>query len=133
MRARDLDLPPGVGAEHGIRRGVVGIGGGRGERAGRLVHRFATVPDGVFVWTRDRVGAYRLGQMSGPMNEDLSPGARAVGIVHVRPARWLQRAFGEDDVPSGVAATFARGGRNFQRIHDEEAERLTAELWSAGR
>lgn len=44
----------------------------------------STVPDGVFVWTRD------------------------------------------------VAATFARGGRNFQRIHDEESERLTAELWDGG-
>jgi hypothetical protein len=29
-----------------------------------------------------------------------------------------------------VAATFARGGRNFQQIHHEESERLTAELWA---
>jgi hypothetical protein len=28
-----------------------------------------------------------------------------------------------------VARTFARGGRNFQRTHDVEAERTTAEIW----
>jgi hypothetical protein len=56
-----------------------------------------------------------------------------VGIVYVRPTQWLQRALTEPDVPRGVAATFARGGRNFQRIHDEEAERLTAELWGGGK
>jgi hypothetical protein len=133
MRARELDLPPGVGAEHGIRRGVVGIGRGSGEKAARMLHRFATVPDGVYVWTRDCGGGYHLGRMSGPMHEDRSPDARAVGIVHVRPAHWLQRVFTERDVPRAVAATFARGGRNFQRIHDEESERLTAELWGGGK
>jgi len=35
-------------------------------------------------------------------------------------------------VPRAVTATFARRGRNFQRNHDEEAERLTAELWDGG-
>jgi hypothetical protein len=132
MRARDLDLPAGVGAEHAIRRGVVGIGPGRGEKAARMLHRFATLPDGVFVWTRERGGAYRLGRISGPMREDSSRSARAVGIVYVRPATWLRRAFAHGAVPGGVAATFARGGRNFQRIHDEQAERLTARFWSAG-
>lgn len=132
MRALDLDLPPGAGAEHGIGRGVVGIGSGTGERAGRLLHRFATVPDGAFVWTRDLAGSYHLGRVSGPMIEDDSPSAQAVGIVNVRPTVWLPRIFGEDAVPSAVAATFARGGRNFQRIHDAEAERLTAALWSGG-
>jgi hypothetical protein len=132
MRARDLELPPGAGAEYGIRRGLVGIGTGSGEKAARLLHRFATVPDGVFVWTRDRVGAYHLGRLSGPLREDRSPGARAVGILHVRPAVWLDRGFSVGAVPGAVAATFARGGHNFQRIHDQEAERLTAQLWRGG-
>lgn len=39
MRARDLDIPPGVGAEHGGRHGVVGIGPGSGDKAARMVHR----------------------------------------------------------------------------------------------
>jgi hypothetical protein len=131
MRARDLELEPGLGAEYGIRHGVVGIGGGSGEKAARGLHRFATLCEGVFVWTRDRAGGYHLGRLSGPLREDNSPEARAVGIVHVRPVSWLGRTFNDAEVPRGVAATFARGGRNFQRIHDLDAERLTARLWTA--
>jgi hypothetical protein len=129
MRARDLDVPAGAGAEYGLRTGVVGIGPGRGEKAARLLHRFATVPSGVFVWTRDRARNYHLGRIDGPAREDRSPAARDVGMVHVRDTTWLPRAIPEDDVPPAVAQTFARGGRNFQRTHDDEAERTTAEIW----
>ncbi|HJS95127.1 MAG TPA: hypothetical protein VJ741_12760, partial [Solirubrobacteraceae bacterium] len=121
MRARNLDVPAGAGAEYGLASGVVGIGPGRGEKAARLLHRFATVPTGGFVWTRDRPGNYHLGRIAGAVREDGSPAARAVGIVHVREANWLPRAFSEDEVPPAVAQTFARGGRNFQRTHDSEA------------
>jgi len=131
MRARDLELPAGTGAEYGLAHRLVGIGAGEGDRAQRLLHRFATVPDGVFVWTRDRSGGYHLGQITGPVREDGSVAARAVGIRHVRPTTWLDRCFGEAEVPGAVARTFARGGRNFQRTHDAEAERQTAELWRA--
>jgi hypothetical protein len=31
-----------------------------------------------------------------------------------------------------VPATFARGGRNLQRIHDDPAEQRTEALWKAG-
>jgi hypothetical protein len=50
----------------------------------------------------------------------------------VRPTDWLARAFTEDEVPAAVVGTFARGGRNLQRTHDDDAERLTAELWELG-
>ena len=53
------------------------------------------------------------------------------GLTHVRPADWLDRPIGEPEVPAGVAATFARGGRNFQRTHGDTVERRTAELWAA--
>jgi hypothetical protein len=129
MRARDLELPAGAGAEYGLARGLVGIGPGRGDRAERAVHRFATLPSGVFVWTRDRAGRYHLGRIVGDVREDRSPDARAVGIVYVRDTTWLARAFEEPEVPAGVAYTFARGGRNFQRTHGREAERMTAEIW----
>lgn len=130
MRARDRDVP---GADFGVGRGVVGIGPGRGEKAERMLRRFVDLPDGVFVWTRVGDGAYRLGRIAGPWRHDDSAAAREVGIHDVRPADWLDRAFAEDEVPSGVAATFARGGRNLQRIHDEDAERRTAELWESAR
>lgn len=147
MRARDHDAPPGAGAEHGLARGLVGTGDAldavpatladavlaaariRGERAARRLSRFAALPDGAFVWTRDCEGRYRVGRIHGPWRYDDSAAARAVGIHHVRPARWLDDALDEDVVPPAVAATFARGGRNLQRIHDEEAERRTAALW----
>jgi hypothetical protein len=147
MRAGELDVPAGLGAEHGLRHGVVGIGdalaappatlddaveaaaAAHGEKAARMLRRFAELPDGAFVWTRATDGAYHLGRVSGPWRYDDSPAARAVGIHHVRPAEWLDRPFGEDEVPAAVAATFARGGRNLQRTHGAAAEARTAELW----
>jgi hypothetical protein len=95
-----------------------------------MLHRFATVPDGAFVWTRDSAGGYHLGRLAGPVREETASGWRALGITHVRPTTWLPETFGEPDVPPAVAAAFARGGRNFQRTHDPDAERLTAGLWN---
>lgn len=147
MRPRDRELEPGEGAEHGLKQGLVGIGDAlvavpgslddavaaagtaHGEKAGRMLRRFAELPDGAFVWTRVGDGSYRLGRIAGPWRYDDSAAARAVGIHHVRPADWLDRPFGEHEVPPAVAATFARGGRNLQRIHDAGAERATAALW----
>lgn len=147
MRSRASAAPAGAGAEHGVVNGLVGIGERLamtpatldeavaalaercGTKAGRMLRRFAQLPDGTSVWTRLRDGSYRLGRIAGPWRYDDSAAARAVGIHHVRPARWLQRPFGEHEVPAAVAATFARGGRNLQRTHDAGAERRTAELW----
>jgi hypothetical protein len=129
MRARHLDVPAGAGADYGLASGVVGIGSARGDKATRGLHRFATLPDGVFVWTRDRAGGYHLGRIAGDLREDRSPAARAVGIVYVRDTTWLPHTFTEAEVPPAVARTFARGGRNFQRTHDREAEQMTSEIW----
>lgn len=148
MRSRVRDAPAGAGAEHGIAHGLVGIGEALaatpatlddavaaagehfGAKAGRMLRRFAELPDGTSVWTRLGDGTYRLGRIAGPWRYDSSAAAQAVGIHHVRPAVWLEQPFGEHDVPTAVAATFARGGRNLQRTHDAEAERRTAELWA---
>ena len=113
MRSRIHDAPPGSGAEYGVAHGIVGIG----DTAEARISRFAAVPDGAFVWTRDTDGTYWAGRIAGPL----------------RPADWLERPFGELDVPADVAATFARGGRNFQRTHGEAVERRTAERWLAAR
>jgi len=140
MRARDREV---LGADHGLARGIVGIGDvlasppssldeavdaaarEHGPKAGRMLRAFAELPDGTFVWTRAEDGSYRLGRIAGPWRYEESP----VGIVHVRPATWLDRPIGEDLAPPAVVQTFARGGRNLQRIRDERAERLTAQLW----
>lgn len=147
MRSRQLEIPPGVGAAHGLRQELCGIGGALdpppdtpeeavaatadrdGERAARRLARFAAVPDGSFVWTRDDRDRYHLGRLAGPWRYDASPEATAVGLHHVRPTAWSPATWTEDEVPVAVAATFGRGGRNFQRTHDAEAERETAALW----
>ena len=126
MRSRTRDAPPGSGAEYGVARGIVGIG----DTAEARIDRFAAVPDRAFVWTRDTDGNYWVGRIAGPVRP---AGRNAPGLSHVRPADWLDRPFGELDVPADVAATFARGGRNFQRTHGEAVERRTAELWLAAR
>ena len=152
MRARDRDLPDGAGAAFGVAHGLVGTGDAldvvpssideavaaatdrHGEKAGRMLRRFAEVPEGAFAWTRtgaDAGATFRLGRIAGPWRYDDSAAAREVGIHHVRPAQWLNHAFAEEDLPAGVAYTFGRGGRNFQRTHDEDAERETAALWDA--
>jgi hypothetical protein len=147
MRARDRDLPAGAGASFGLEHGLVGIGDAldaapatiddaieaagatHGPKAARMLERFADLPEGAFVWTEGPDGGYHLGRITGPWRYEDSPAARAVGIHHVRPVRWLGPAIDDREVPAGVAHTFSRGGRNFQRTHDREAERETAALW----
>jgi len=134
MRARDRDLPAGAGGEHGVEHGIVGIGDVEktdGEKGRRMLQRFCELPDGVFVWTRGE-RFYFLGRIAGPCRRDDSAAAKEVGIHNVRPADWHERPFGEHEVPAKVAATFTRGGRNFQRTHGEDVERHTAELWREG-
>jgi hypothetical protein len=143
MRARSIQLTAGKGADEAIERGIVGIGEplarvprtldeaatelglSHGDKAGRLLRAFASVPEGTFVWTRTSDGRFRLGRISGPWRYESS----RTGIVHTRPADWLERPFRPDDVPAAVAAAFARGGRNFQRIRSERAEERTRSLW----
>jgi len=148
MRARDRDLPEGAGATYGLENGLVGTGdaleqppdgidhaieatrAAHGHKAARMLERFADLPEGTFVWTRGPDGDFHLGRIAGPWRYDDSPGARAVGIHHVRAVRWLDHAIGDREVPPAIAATFARGGRNLQRTHDAEAERETVALWT---
>ena len=127
MRARDRDVP---GAPYGLAQGLVGIGDGPREKDRRMVERFADLPAGTFVWTRDPDGWYHLGRIRGPLERDDSPAASEVGIRNVRATEWLDRPLGEGEAPARVAYAFARGGRNLQRIRDAGAERRTAELWA---
>lgn len=122
MRARDRDEP---GAPYGLASGLVGIGAARD----RQVERFGDVPAGSFVWTRDPDGAFFLGRIDGPLREVDGD----AGIVWARDCTWQDRPFAELEVPAGVAATFARGGRNFQQIHADGIEDQTAALWDGGR
>src|SRR5690606_25368467 len=103
-----------------------------GEKAGRMIARFADLPEDSLLWTQTAEAEFRLGKLQGPWRYDESPEARRTGIRQVRPARWLLEPFGPGSAPGGVIEVFARGGLNFQQIHDPDAVELSNRLWREG-
>ncbi|WP_445148553.1 GAF domain-containing protein [Baekduia sp. Peel2402] len=122
MRPRDSEV---LAADAAVGAGVVGIG----DTDERRIARLAELPEGSFLWTRSAEGTYFLGRL-GPPPAHLTP---AAGLTHTRPADWLDDPFTEDETPAAVLATFARGGRNLQRIRDPSVEPATAACWAARR
>jgi hypothetical protein len=120
--------------ERALRLGVVGVGGRlssppvsledavarvsdeHGDRVARRLERFAAVPVGAEVWTRDPAGLFHRGVLAGPWRYDADPTAYDADLGHVRPCPWESDPFAEHQVPPAVATTWRRGGRNFQRI-----------------
>jgi hypothetical protein len=87
-------------------------------RVADRLRRFAEVPDGAQVWTRTVDGLFHVGELSGPWRYDASAEAFAHDLAHVRPCDW---SADPADPPPAVLASFARGGRNFQRISASRA------------
>ena len=134
MRSRLPDVEADLAVERALSLAICGIGGRLrrapgsltealertaheyDERSARRLERFADVPDGSVVWTRDPDGLFRRGVLAGAWQYDPSPAAYAADLVHVRDCRWDPDPRGEHQVPAPVAATYRRGGRNFQRI-----------------
>lgn len=132
MRSRDDEVPRWAGVERGLRLSLCGIGGRleevppslaaavvrthdtSGERAARRLARFAAVLRGAEVWTRDTDDGFHRGVLTGDWRYDPAPEAAAADLVHVRSCDWTEVP--DSEVPHAVRATFARGGRNFQRI-----------------
>lgn len=151
MRSRDDDVSDGPAVERALKLGVCGMGGRldeaphsiahalaavdavHGERMARRLERFASVAEGVFVWTRDADGLLWLGRITGPWRYDASADARDVDLVHVRACDWLDRPVEAAAVPPGVHEAFSRGGRNWQSITRADAARLTAAVWKSRR
>jgi hypothetical protein len=149
MRSREQDVPEGAAVERALDQSSCGLGGAfdrvpRGlsdalqlaadqhdERLARRIGRFADARDGSLVWTRDADGLFWLGRLEGPWRYDSSPEALAADLVHVRPCRWLPAPIPEHIAPAAVRATFARGGRNWQRIHAAGAYECSAQVWDA--
>lgn len=148
MRSRDDAI--GDAVERAIAYGVCGVGGRLdsvpatlheaikdtdallGERTARRLERFAGAPENAFVWTRDARDLLWLGRISGPWRYDAAADAAAVDLVNVRPCDWAGAPIPHDRAPAPVHATFARGGRNWQRIRSSDAEILTARIWREG-
>jgi hypothetical protein len=131
MRSRRDDVDIAETHDRAFALGLCGLGDAAGDpRFDRRVDRFVHVEYGSHVWTREVDGRYRLGRIDGPYRYDSSAAAAAVDLVHVRPCTWLPEPLIESKVPAAVIATFARGGRNFQRTHDEPAELQSERIWS---
>lgn len=144
MRSHDDRVPAGAAVARGLELGLCGLGGRlphapgsleeavaaagdvHDDRLARRVRRFADAPAGAFVWTRTDED-YSLGRLRGPWRYDETAGAEAADLVHVRDCEW--RPVDLPLVPAGVRATFARGGRNWQRIRSTDAFRATERLW----
>jgi hypothetical protein len=134
MRSRIDDVDAGLAVERALDLGVVGVGGRlsspprdaadavarvsdeHDERVARRLERFIVIADGAEVWTRDPAALFHRGLVTGPWRYDPDPAAYAVDLTHVRPCSWEPDALAEHELPAAVAATFRRGGRNFQRI-----------------
>jgi hypothetical protein len=148
MRSRRDDVPPESSIRRGLSRGVCGFGGvldvppddldtavrlaadRYGDGLARRIARFADVPDGAFAWTRDTDGLFWLGRLRGPWFYDTDADATAVDLVHVRRCDWQHRPVPPTKAPPAVLATFARGGRNFQRIHDDGVGAASLRIWA---
>ena len=136
MRSASDAVDPRATIERARRIGVCGFGQlvrepGELDRLDHRVARFADVADGSFVWTRDPDGLFWLGRLAGPYFRDDDANAAEVDLVHVRNCDWRAEALLEPDVPPAVAATFRRGGRNFQQTHDPSVSQQTQRLWEA--
>ena len=81
------------------------------------------------MWTRDSDGLYWLGRLAGPYFHDAD--GRGVDLIHVRRCRWRAEPVLEPQVPPAVVATFGRGGRNFQQIHDDRVGAESERLWQS--
>ena len=63
---------------------------------------------------------FRSGTLTGPWRYDADPAAYEADLVNVRDCDWADDPRPEHRVPAAVAATYRRGGRNFQRIRAAE-------------
>jgi hypothetical protein len=100
------------------------------QRLARRIDRFAEIPDGSFVWTRDARGLFWLGRIDGRYFYDDDTAAAAVDLVHVRPCIWLTAPLLESEVPTAVVTTFGRGGRNLQQTHNPTVGTETERIWN---
>jgi hypothetical protein len=117
LHSRLDDVDRWLAVERALRLGVVGVGDRSGDdRSAARLERFKAVPDGAEVWTRDQDGLFHRGVITGPWRVDDSREAFEADLRHVRPCDWDAEALGEHRIPTAVAATFRRGGRNFQRV-----------------
>ena len=151
MRSRRADVVEGAAVERALTLGLCGLGGsvldpapetvaeavrrisGAGDdRLAARIRRFADAADGSFVWTRDGDGLAWLGRLEGAWFYDASAAAARVDLTNVRPCHWLAAPIADHRLPPGVRLTFARGGKNWQRIGAAGEYDASLRLWEDG-
>jgi hypothetical protein len=73
--------------------------------------------------------AFAVERALGDWRYDEHPDALAADLVHVRECVWMNHPVSDAEVPPAVVLTFARGGRNFQQIHEPAVGPDTESLW----
>lgn len=134
MRSRDDAVDHAAAVSWALAHGVVAVGGRLGEtprslseavtaverehgsRVADRLERFAVVPHGSTMWTRHPDGDLWVGAVAGAWSFDASPEATSFDLQHTRACEWSEEPVPMDRVPDAVLETFARGGRNVQRI-----------------
>ena len=127
LRSRSDEVDHAAAVEWALVRGVVGVGEPGDDRAERRLARFCDAPVGAHVWTRHPDGRTYLGRITGPCRRD--DDGSGLDLVHVRDCDWIEEPVDPALVPAAVTQTFARGGRNWQRIHPGVVEDETARAW----
>jgi hypothetical protein len=151
MSSRRSDVVEGAAVERALTLGLCGLGGsvldpapetvaeavrrisGAGDdRLAARIRRFADAADGSFVWTRDGDGLAWLGRLEGGWFYDASAAATRVDLTNVRPCHWLAAPIADHRLAPGVRLTFARGGKNWQRIRAAGEFEASLRLWGDG-
>lgn len=103
-----------------------------GKIGGYTIARLANqVQDGDLMWTRDSLGRFWLGQITGPWRYDRSPGSIRFDMYNVRPCHWLDKSFRDYEVPGAVGRSFTGFTWTLARIGDHPvAIRMSEMMWA---
>jgi hypothetical protein len=104
--------------------------GGKGgaDRIARLANQ---VQDGDLMWTRDRLGRYWIGQVTGPWRFDRSPGSIRYDLYNIRPCHWLDESYRDYEVPGAVVRSFTGRAMTLARMGNHPvATRVSEMMWA---
>jgi hypothetical protein len=101
--------------------------GGKGgaDRIARLANQ---VQDGDLMWTRDSLGRYWIGQVTGPWRYDTSPGSIRYDLYNIRPCHWLDESYRDYEVPGAVVRSFAGRALTLARIGNHPVATTVSEM-----
>jgi hypothetical protein len=97
----------------------------------RMIERLAQrVQKDDLIWTRDKLGGYWLGQITGSYRFDRSEDAGKWDLNNIRPCKWLRQPLRDFDVPGAVVRSFSGPGDTLRRVKGDVAIRATEMLWN---